>query len=182
MRILVLLTLASLIFFSASSPSGTENILMWDESALLTWQDFLGKPDPMAKGDAASKVSIRATPFKRGKQLYYDVNTVFHRSESWCKVPSAELLEHEQIHFDIAELYARKARKKISSLKRQGIRDVNVYNAAISRIFDESNLTDAKYDRETVHGVARKKQTEWEYSIRIELMLHNRFSKNNWKH
>jgi hypothetical protein len=182
MRILVSLVFTSFVFFSASSPDRPENVLLWDENKVLTWRDFLGKPDPLAKGDAASKVSIRATPLKRGKQLHYDVNTVFHRNDSWCKTPSAELLKHEQVHFDIAELYARKARKKISSLKREGVRDVKVYNAAISRIFDESNLTDAEYDRETVHGASRKKQTEWEYSIRIELMLLNRFSKHNWDH
>jgi predicted secreted Zn-dependent protease len=182
MRTPILLILGSLLFISAATSDRWENDLIWNGNTVLTWRDFQGKPDPIAKGDAASKVSIRANPYKKQKQLFYDVHTVFHRHESWCKTPSAGLLQHEQVHFDIAELYARKTRMKISSLKRQGIRDVNVYNSAISEIFNESNRADAQYDLETVHGASRKKQTEWEKSIRIELMLLDRFSKENWKH
>lgn len=178
----LILILISTLFFSASTSDRSGNDLVWDATTMLTWDDFQGKPDVTAKGDAASKVSIRATPYKKQTKLYYDVNTIFHRNQSWCKTPSVDLLRHEQIHFDIAELYARKARMAISSLKRKGVRDVKVYNAAISEIFEESNLFDAQYDHETVHGASRKKQTEWEYSVRIELMLLNRFTKENWKH
>ena len=147
----------------------------------LTWQDFRGKPDSAAKGDAASRITIKARPYRKQNQLRYDVSTIFHRDKSWCKAPSATLLAQEQLHFDIAELYARKARKKISSLRRQGVRDVHVYNTAISRIFDESNKFDARYDRETVHGASMKKQAEWEHSMKIELMLLSCYSRERWK-
>lgn len=181
MRISIILTFVSLLFISASSDR-PGNDLMWDATASLRWSDFRAKPDVSANGDAASKVSIRAMPYRKQKQLYYNVHTVFHRNESWCKTPSDDLLQHEQLHFDIAELYARKARMKISSLKRKGVRDVKVYNAAISELFEESNLFDARYDRETVHGASTKNQTQWEYDVRIQLMLLNRFSSENWKY
>lgn len=181
MRIHIIVIFVSVLFISASTSDRSGDDLIWNATAALTWNDFRAKPDLLAKGDAASKVSIRATPYRKQKQLHYNVQTVFHRNESWCKTPSDDLLQHEQLHFDIAELYARKARMQISSLKRKGVRDVKAYNAAIAELFAESNLFDARYDRETVHGASRKKQSEWEYNVRIELMLLNRFSSENWK-
>lgn len=182
MRIFIPFVLIAFTLMGASTSDRMNDDLHWDPVKSLSWDDFRGRPDHLAKGDAASRISLRARPYKKRNQLFYVVTPVFHRNESWCKKPTPELLAHEQLHFDIAELFARKSRMKISTLKRQGVRDVSVYNAAVSEIFEESNRVDAQYDHETVHGASRKKQTEWEYSVRIELMLLNRFSSENWKH
>jgi len=100
----------------------------------------------------------------------YDVEAYFNRKKSWSRAKSPALLQHEQLHFDIAELYARKIREKISHMRSQGIRDIKQYNSAIKGLLHESNLTDQRYDLETLHGALSKKQAAWERMIREQLI------------
>jgi hypothetical protein len=162
-----------LIFFILSGSISKEknSELLWDEGHKLEWQDFRGTINPKSRADAAATVSIRAMPYKKNRALHYHVDAVFIRDHSWCKSPSTDLLAHEQLHFDIAELYARKIRRKISDYKRLGIKDVKMYNKAIQEILTESNEADMRYDRETVHGAIAKRQTNWEEMVRLELQL-----------
>jgi predicted secreted Zn-dependent protease len=86
-------------------------------------------------------------------------------------------LTHERLHFDIAELYARLIRKKISELRNENINDIKVYNAAIEAILEESNDADTRYDLETLHGAIQKKQLLWEQKIKSQLLSVDNFRK-----
>jgi uncharacterized Fe-S cluster-containing MiaB family protein len=80
-----------------------------------------------------------------------------------------QLLEHEQLHFDLGEVYARKIRKKVVELTRKGVKDVNLFNEAIHEILKESSETDQQYDTETLHGALDKQQEEWRKKINADL-------------
>ena len=151
--------------------------LLWNEFYKLQWDDFQGEPDKNSLGDAGTAVQIKATPFLVKKQIRYDVDAFFNRKKSWARDRSPALLAHEQLHFDIAELYARKIRKKIRSLQERGVRDIKIYNAAIQELLLESNAVDEQYDLETLHGAMSRKQAAWSVRIKEQLAALKNYKK-----
>ena len=166
-------------FICISQPAGDPEVhlLTWNEFYKLQWQDFRGKPGEDARGDAGAVVQIKAKPFLVKKEIKYDVVALFNRNKSWTRGQSASLLEHEQLHFDLAELYARKIRKKIREMAKQGVDDVGTYNAAIEELLLESNQMDFQYDLETLHGALPKKQAAWAAKVKEELADLERYKK-----
>jgi hypothetical protein len=166
---------AILLFFtiisgiSASAQGNPDPKLEWNEFYKVTWSDFQGKPSQHSNGDAATAVQIKAKPFYVKDEINYDVMAYFNRQQSWARTQSDALLAHEQLHFDIAELYARKIRKEIARLKNNKINDVETINAAIRVLLAESDRIDIQYDAETLHGGFAKKQAKWAAKIKQEL-------------
>ncbi len=63
---------------------------------------------------AASVIIIQPVVYATGENSYYfNIPAVFSKEDSWMIVKSHDILEHEQIHFDIFELYARKMRRMV---------------------------------------------------------------------
>jgi hypothetical protein len=163
------------------SNHNSDSLISWNEYRRLTWDDFKGQVSQSSGADAATAIHISAKPFYRKKKLYYNVNAYFIPEQSWCRSKSERLLAHEQLHFDIAELYARKVRKKISEYRQMGVRDVKEYNFEVSRILEESNRVDQEYDMNTLHGSHTQLQETWQKQINLELQILDRFSSANWK-
>jgi predicted secreted Zn-dependent protease len=147
----------------------SDNTLEWNEFYKLQWSDFQGPRGESAIGDAGTAVKIKAVPFYVGKKIEYDVFAYFDRKKSWSTDRSDELLAHEQLHFDIAELYARKIRKKVRQLQKSGVNEVDVFNSHIRVLLEESNNEDLRYDAETLHGAMVKKQAMWAKQVKEEL-------------
>ena len=163
-------------------PAGdSENdLLPWNEFYELQWYDFQGEPDENRMGDAGAAVHIKAKPFLVKKKIKYDVTAFFNRSKSWARDHSPSLLAHEQLHFDIAELYARKIRKKIKEMNDEGVNDIKVYNAAIHELLLESNAADERYDMQTLHGAMSGKQAQWAEEVKSDLEKLKHFKKTRW--
>jgi hypothetical protein len=164
-----------------STIAESDRYILWDEDRKLSWDDFQGIVNHSSHADAATAINIKAKPFIQKKRIFYVVDAYFIPKQSWCRAKSENLLRHEQLHFDIAELYARKARKKISEFRQMGIRDVAEYNRAISKILQESNSVDVEYDFNTLHGTLPERQAAWEKNIALELKILENFSRANWK-
>ncbi|HEY0655976.1 MAG TPA: DUF922 domain-containing protein [Chryseosolibacter sp.] len=176
--IAALLFLSSFLFaFTSNNPESNE-VIVWSEYRPLTWEDFKGKRTEDAAGDAGTVVQIKAKPYLVKDQVKYDVSAVFVKNKSWADAQTKELLAHEQLHFDIAELYARKIRKVIAELSEAGERDVKVFNRAIQKLLRESNEIDIQYDLETLHGAMLKKQAEWSKEVKSELKALEQFKKH----
>jgi hypothetical protein len=161
-----------LIAFQAAvsfAQTQSRGLLEWNEFYKLSWEDFQGERTEGSIGDAGTSVSIKAKPYMVNNKVMYDVYAYFNRNKSWASDKSDKLLEHEQLHFDIAELYARKIRKRISELKGRGVNDVKKYNAEITTLLEASNVADVQYDLETLHGALPKKQLLWEAKVKQEL-------------
>jgi len=79
------------------------------------------------------------------------------------------LLDHERLHFDIGEVYARKIRSVIDSLRRKGETRINIYTEAIDSLLDQWEQYGNAYDEETSHGLRPSKQAEWAIKIQKEL-------------
>ena len=174
--IVIILMFSSLKTLSQDALTESTSI-EWNEFYKLRWADFNGSPAETAAGDAGTVVQIKAKPFLVKGKVAYDIRAFFDRQKSWKRDESRELLAHEQLHFDLAELYARKIRQKISELHRAGVDDAKTYNLEIGKILTESNEVDMQYDLETLHGALDKKQAEWATSIKADLASLRAFKK-----
>ena len=170
-----------LVFTLCSFTSDTFQQVEWTEERKLSWDDFRGEPNPSSHAHAATAIRISAAPYYKNKKLYYSVTTFFDPSQSWCRSKSEQLLRHEQLHFDIAELYARKVRKRISELRSRGVKDVKTINAEIQKLLDESNRVDATYDKKTIHGANPERQRRWEENILYQLRNLASYAKPVWE-
>jgi hypothetical protein len=171
------LLLSSALCYGQDAVLSTNQLIEWNEFYHLEWRDFAGKPTENSAGDAASSVQIKAKPFVVKKKIEYDIAAYFNREKSWARDSSPELLAHERLHFDLAELYARKIRQKVKELSEEGVSDVKVYNLEIQKILEESNAADMQYDMETLHGALDKKQALWASNIKEELSALSRYKK-----
>jgi hypothetical protein len=154
-----------------------DDLLEWNEYYHLQWTDFQGTASRNSFGDAGTAVLIKARPFYIKGHVSYDVFAYFNRKKSWCRGKSESLLSHERLHFDIAELYARMIRKKISDMNAAGVRDINQYNKAIEILLEKSNEADKQYDLETLHGTLWKKQAYWQKNVEEQLQGYKDFRK-----
>ena len=128
-------------------------------------------------GDAGTNVKIVASPFVIKRKIQYKVNAYFVRSKSWVKDSSQKLLEHERLHFDIAELYARKIRQAVCEItirKKKKDKKPKHYADTVQKLLDESNAYDIRYDKETAHGLIGKEQDRWESLVKSELQKYDK--------
>lgn len=159
------------LLLSLSGFAQDYNTIAYEPGRKLTWQDFQGKPKHSdAHKGAEITVSIflkiKDTSFWSGR-ITYDAYAVAFKDESWARpaYKEAYTLGHEQLHFDIAHLYAEMLEVKLNSLDAKTTKD----KAEIERILKE-HLADMqkfqdKYDRETRGGNNYKQQKRWENKI-----------------
>lgn len=143
--------------------------IKWQDRRKLTWADYQGTADRDA-GAAASTATYLSVEynFKDGK-LGYVITCSFSRSKSWGLTKNDYILSHEQGHFDIAEIFARKLYKKLKAYEF----DKKNYQTDLRRIYEditsEKEEMQNRYDRETNHSINKEKQAEWLEKIRVEL-------------
>ena len=124
MKINFLLFLFFSIGFLSSFQQMEDNRIYWSDSVELKWINFKGKPSVKAdlSIDAVSKVAIHYSASTDNDTASVIVNAIFYQSLSWKKndFPSRDLLNHEQGHFNLTEISARKYRKR-SNLPQAGL-------------------------------------------------------------
>jgi len=166
--------LISLFVFLVGSES-VEETLTWDAYKKLTWADFKANPDADTDAVAltASGITFGYSVKTSGDRIVDFSTTVeahFYPNKSWYFPEKANtyILEHEQLHFDITELYARKFRQQLSKLEvNQNIKQqMNRLHTAINEVV---NKTQRAYDKETQHSIDAVKQREWNNFIEKEL-------------
>lgn len=175
--VIQILFTSSLMAQKAPEPIDFNVYKEWQRFDPLEWEDFKGSRPDQYHGDAGTMVKIKAVPYLVRKKVKYHVYALFDKTNSWALEQSPQLLKHEQLHFDIAELYARKIRKKIRQLSVNKKNDLKVYNHEIRKLLQESNDFDRLYDIETLHGSLPKKQKEWEARVKSALKELNEFTK-----
>lgn len=158
-------------------PFDPQQYIEWNEFYKLSWDNFEAKPSEDIFGDAGTAVKIVARPYKAGKKIGYNVYVLFDRSKSWTFEKDPNLLAHEQLHFDIAEVTARRIRKKVVEFSARDEKDLSSYNKAINKLLEESNEIDRRYDMETLHGAIASKQAYWQAQIEKELKLLDAYKK-----
>jgi hypothetical protein len=144
-----------------------DETITWSEKRFLTWTDFTGKPLPSTPNAALSQVSILPHAEATGEELTFEVSAIFTPAQSWVRADKMTpyLLKHEQDHFDIGELFARKMRKELAQkvfVQKTFSAD---YKTITGRISAEFLKFTEEYDLETKHSLVKEKQEQWDIKI-----------------
>jgi hypothetical protein len=168
-RTLLLLSLLSCAYLGKAQEVDT--LKYWSSSDKLKWTDFQGKipsTELTSSTRAVCPHEIIVSPYREKGALNYRVELVFLKKLAWGKDTSRYTLSHEQLHFDIAELYSRKLRKSINDVKaRSGSTDD--FKMVIEDILSSESKAQVDFDQETAHGIYQTKQLEWAKKVAKEL-------------
>lgn len=170
------------VFINISSQSKTnKKSITWKKDFKLSKADFKGKVDVNSTNVAQTGANIIIVPFakKSGKYLYR-VYAKFYKYKSWINTDSKIVLNHEQIHFDITELYARKMRKEIHKIKlsKKEVEEFD-YRRIHKKFFKEFIAYQRKYDKETDFSRKFSVQKKWETSVKKQLSELKQFTLKN---
>lgn len=161
-----------------SSIAQTPDKIHWTVDSKLNWSDFKGKPQKNHPMAAETSTHLDFNMAYENAAFNWDVDCYFSRKESWVKkdMKSPELLAHEQLHFDIAELNARKIRSEMSQLKLKSIDDNRKLQSVFEKGYERMSKQQAQYDRETDHGQLDGPQSKWIEEIAGELKKYENFA------
>ncbi len=176
---IILLTIGGL---SSFNDSGT--IKLWMEKDKLSWADFQGKLDPQVLAenhvkkseDIVTEEGTRHTEtaaycshtlsfqswYENG-MITYEVKTLFNKLKSWKNTQSAYILNHEQRHFDLAEVHARMLRQYLKDSVQKF--DRQMQNKIMSRFMQLDNEAQADYDAATQHSELIEEQEKYDAYI-----------------
>ncbi|WP_111683814.1 DUF922 domain-containing protein [Winogradskyella tangerina] len=161
-----------LLFVGTNS---NEETITWNEERKLTWEDFKAGADANSEAVAltASGITFGYSVKTSGRRIIgfsTSVEAHFYPNKSWYLSDSANdyILGHEQLHFDITELYARKFRQQLERLVvNQNIKvQMNQIHEAINTALTKTQHT---YDEQTQHSIVEEAQKYWEGYIKDEL-------------
>jgi len=168
------LKLITLLFLTLSSIFAKAQAIEWHEDRPLVWTDFKGKPDHNGGAVAVSywntvytyKIEIIDSVY----HITFDLKNLFDANLSWRKRDYWDeyVLGHEQLHFDINELFTRKLAAAFHSAKF-----TSNYKSEIDAIYNKnrtrSAVMEALYDNETRHSNDQNMQYRWEFLIHLAL-------------
>lgn len=171
--------LAQLIYLSIfilNISATNASLIAWQTNYLLSTKDFKGKIDKNSSFNANTSTVIK---FKMSEEdtIKTNITAYFDKQKSWIKpLTPDKVIEHERLHFDLTEIYAREIKKRISEIKAtsfdkstQKIQITYAYKILVKKMADEQLL----YDKETAHSVNAKKQLEWKANISKRLLALN---------
>lgn len=178
-----------------------QGVIEWSGERQLTKDDFKGRVPAAARNTALSSLNVDASWECKGDALVATARATFDPGRSWWRSAQGniwegtertsgvnrthvdarrsalqrdqQLLEHEQLHFDLTEMAVRRIRTRLEELKdacaepggTEGLQDEIVQ---IDReLQDEQRL----YDRESNYGINAAAQDQWRRKIRQQLDL-----------
>ncbi|MBM1107923.1 DUF922 domain-containing protein [Aurantibacter crassamenti] len=159
-----------ILTFSQIEAQDEDRVLLWSKERKLTWADYQGSPlkTEWAAATTASGItySLSSIIANGESSLEIIVNSLFYPDKSWYKPELCNdvVLSHEQLHFDITELFAKKFRTRLKTVRN----DTNI-KKKVRAIFVEINADlhafQNKYDRETNYSRDLEQQSIWNEKI-----------------
>jgi hypothetical protein len=146
----------------------------WKEHTRLSWSDFQGPVTTVQQESAAAtccSIGFRTNTSSDGRTEVEVYNT-FYVNKSWVKEDARiqSILDHEQGHFDLCEIYTRKLKQRIAAIdmNADGVKQqlMHIY----SEVSSEYEARQQAYELETTHGTVMAEQKRWQQMIADELM------------
>ncbi len=173
--ILYTFLLGVLILGQSNSQPST---ILWNQERKLSWDDFQGQPNYNFE-DISALTSSGIVHYKSCEdgKIAYRVQAYFEKKYSWVKQEAYtdHHLQHEQIHFDITELYARKLRKALSKRDYKCGQEAE-FDEFVGTFLRKWQKAQIEYDLYSHYSMRPKKQKEWEYRIAMELSVYKKFN------
>jgi hypothetical protein len=169
-KIITLLLFITKITFAQSLSFENDSILIWNENRKITWNDFKSQNKVhsyeqasavMAPGLIAYPKNIVASKIKEVKII-----ATVNKNQSWYKIKEDYILNHEQMHFNITEIYARKFRKELAKIEESGNKiSPNAFLLLFNKIDEEHWNFQSQYEDETQRGTNFNQQKIWNEKI-----------------
>lgn len=151
--------------------------LAWSSTRRLTWDDFKGT-EPEAVTDEAAHLEyglfygVRCT----GRTFDFRVIAAMIPGDSWVRrsvvasdADNARILQHEQTHFNLTELRARKMRQYMAGLYEPCLRPDQELETAAEGFVRAEAAEQTRYDEETRNGRDLDKQRRWDADVNARL-------------
>lgn len=170
-----------------------DDSILWQENKKLKIQDFKADNKDTIKVNrqqflgAISAIRIEYSSFQRTRNSVpeFNIKTYFDPNESWMLLKNDYVLQHEQIHFDLTELYARKMRKSVESLRQKNVTNISIYRKKIqhwnvmkekaSNQFDADNQDYYIKIGQKILFQKNPKQEAWKKKVDRELFQYSLF-------
>lgn len=163
-----------------------EKEIYWSKDRKLNWSDFKNNTPP--HGYVANALTMCGISFqfqaRTGLLGGYKcvVKTIFYTEKSWVSNDSiskqVEVLNHEQKHFDLCEVYARKIYKEITEAKISAY-NTEEANRIFQKLYAEYEDRQYQYDEETQQSTNNEAQEKWNRIISEELTLLDEYANHS---
>ncbi|HTM92993.1 MAG TPA: DUF922 domain-containing protein [Flavisolibacter sp.] len=144
-------------------------MIAWETDKRLVWDDFLCEPKMGTDAVASTSTSLGIAYQLTDGELKYHITCYFNKEKSWGLLKTDYILAHEQAHFDITEIFARRLNEALQNYKfnkKTFKRDISeIYQSIVSQKEEYQKA----YDAQTDHSRNRKVQYDW--LERIENLL-----------
>lgn len=196
------IALCLVAFVCAAPQAVAQEMIEWSSEKRLAVADFKGRVPVNTAATSLSWLNIDAAWECEAGELFATVRATFDPSRSWWRSASAniwegvgdraggvsrthidarrgvvqrdmQLLEHEQLHFDLAEIAARRIRKRFDETKGACADPggTEEFQHVVAQTDRELQDEQREYDRETRHGTNAAAQDQWRRKIRQQLDL-----------
>lgn len=146
--------------------------LAWISGERLTWADFRGEPVATSTAAAVTTYALAWETACTPDGFSFRVTSVFLPEQSWVRATTLDRFEasqrtlgHEQTHFDISEIHARRIRQALSRLSTPCALTETQLGEIVAPIVQADQEMQERYDRETAHGVLILQQATWNDDI-----------------
>jgi len=147
--------------FFLSPKTEDQEFIPWTPQSRLSWEDFQCSPKRGTDAVASTSTSLGIAYQVTDGQLTYHITCNFSKAKSWGLMKTDYILAHEQGHFDITEIFARKLHESLQNYtfnKKSFRRDINdIYQAIVQQKEEYQKM----YDEESDHSRNRNLQYEW---------------------
>lgn len=148
-----------------------EDYIKWQENRRLTWDDFRAEPLKIGNTAAMTTTHLGFSYNVSNGKVTYKIDCRFEKNKSWGLVKNDWILNHEQGHFDIAEIFARKLNKLTTEYQFSRASFQKDLDAIYKSVVDEKEKFQQQYDDETDYSRNKTNQEEWFKKIESELTL-----------
>jgi len=159
----------SLLLIATTFIQPNNSLIPWSTARKLTWSDFKGDPDPHSPNAALTSSNINIEFGFNNTGFQYSIRCVFDKTRSWVRIPTDDVLAHEQGHFDIAETYARRLNKALAAYHFNAQTVSKDVNDVYANLMKEHRQTQIQYDQETDYSRNKPRQAEWLKKIAADL-------------
>ena len=147
----------------------TEEFIPWTYDRLLTWNDFKSPPRTGTDAVASTSTTLGLSYILRNGQVEYEITCNFSKKRSWGLIKTDYILAHEQAHFDITELFARRLHQQLMAYTPARKTFQKDINTIYENVVKAKEAFQKLYDGETDHSRKKVRQEEW--LVRIDDML-----------
>lgn len=156
--------------FRVDNPRAYEKKINWHSSRKLEIEDFKGAIENRAfQAFTHSEIEYYIRPKSFKDEFHIKLHTQFNCFKSYFKKSESDssVLAHEQLHFDITEIYARRLYKALLEANLDPYQLRNQVNNLLNDIETKLSKTQDKYDSEVYENP--ELQTKWNSWVTTEL-------------